>query len=56
MLTAAILVPAGFFLSVIGPNPARPGKMRSGVAGGRLAHRGGCDFGVVLLVAGIGAL
>jgi Ni,Fe-hydrogenase I cytochrome b subunit len=57
VLTAAILVPAGFFLSVLGPNPARPGKMLAAAWLGAASLTVGVVIsGVVLLVAGIGAL
>ncbi|MEE2033574.1 hypothetical protein [Rhodococcus chondri] len=57
VLTAAILVPLGFFLSVLGPNPARPGRMIAAVWFGAASLTAGLAVsGVAVLAEGIGAL
>nr|WP_206025069.1 hypothetical protein [Rhodococcus sp. 14C212] len=57
VLGSAILIPAGFFLSVLGPDPRRPGTMIASVWLGAAALVAGVTIsGVVVLGAGIGAL
>ncbi|MGX7730590.1 hypothetical protein ACWPOB_15150 [Rhodococcus sp. 2H158] len=57
VLGSAILIPAGFFLSVLGPDPRRPGAMIASVWLGAAALVAGVTIsGVVVLGAGIGAL
>lgn len=57
VLTSAILVPAGFFLSVLGANPARPGRMIASVWLGAASLTVGVVIsGVAVLAAGISAL
>ena len=54
VLLAAILMPAGFFLSVLGPNPARPNRMIASVwVGATLLIAGVLTSGVATLLAGI---
>ncbi|NLU84107.1 hypothetical protein [Rhodococcus sp. HNM0569] len=57
VLVAAILVPAGFFLSVLGHDPARPGRMIAAVWAGALSLTAGLVVaGVAVIVAGAGAM
>ncbi|WP_420752382.1 hypothetical protein [Rhodococcus sp. O3] len=57
VLTAAIFIPAGFFLSVLGPNPQRPGPMMASVWIGATSLVAGLVVsGVAVLAAGITAL
>ncbi|MFF3179768.1 MULTISPECIES: hypothetical protein [Rhodococcus] len=57
VLVAAILIPAGFFLSVLGPDPARPGPMFAAVRLGAVSLTAGVLIsGVAVLAAGIAAL
>ena len=57
VLGSAILIPAGFFLSVLGPDPRRPGAMIACVWLGAAALFAGVTIsGVVVLGAGLGAL
>lgn len=54
VLWAAILMPAGFFLSVIGRDPAKPNRLRYLiVAGGIALTIGLVSAGVALIAAGI---
>jgi hypothetical protein len=54
VLLAAILMPAGFFLSVLGRDPARPNGMITGVwLGASLLVTGVLISGVATLIAGI---
>ena len=50
VLYAAILMPAGFFLSVLGRDPARPNRLRY------LIHAGGVALVVGLSGAGVGLI
>ena len=50
VLYAAVLMPAGFFLSVIGRNPARPNRLRY------LIYLGAGALVVGLAAAGIGLI
>jgi hypothetical protein len=50
VLFAAILMPAGFFTSVIGTDPARPNKLIA------LVWAGAALLGIGLLAAGIGLI
>lgn len=55
VLWAAILMPAGFFLSVIGPDPAKPNRLRHLIAvGGVVLTIGLISSGIALIAAGIG--
>lgn len=57
VLGSAILIPAGFFLSVLGPDPRRPGAMIACVWLGAAALVAGVTIsGVVVLGAGLGVL
>ena len=57
VLAAAILMPAGFFLSVLGHNPTRPNRMIATVwLGAALLATGVLISGVTTLAAGIGRL
>jgi hypothetical protein len=57
VLLSAILIPAGFFLSVLGRNPARPGRMIASVwLGATLLVSGVLASGVATLMAGIDRL
>jgi hypothetical protein len=57
VLTAAILMPAGFFLSVLGQNPTRPNRMIASVwLGATLLVSGVLISGVTTLAAGINRL
>jgi hypothetical protein len=57
VLTAAILMPAGFFLSVLGQNPTRPNRMIATVwLGATLLVTGVLISGVTTLVAGLDRL
>lgn len=57
VLSAAIFVPAGFFLSVLGPDPQRPGPMIASVWVGATSLVAGLVIsGVAVLAAGIAAL
>lgn len=54
VLAAAILMPAGFFLSVVGRNPAQPNRMFLSVwLGAALLTAGVVTSGVATLIAGI---
>lgn len=54
VLLAAIMMPAGFFLSVLGRNPARPNRMIASVwLGATLLVAGVLTSGVATLIAGI---
>lgn len=54
VLVAAIMMPAGFFLSVLGRNPARPNRMIASVwLGATLLIAGVLTSGVATLIAGI---
>lgn len=54
VLLAAIMMPAGFFLSVLGRNPARPNRMIASVwLGATLLIAGVLTSGVATLIAGI---
>jgi len=54
VLLAAIMMPAGFFLSVLGRNPARPNRMIASVwVGATLLIAGVLTSGVATLLAGI---
>lgn len=56
VLWAAILMPAGFFLSVIGRDPAEPNRLRYLiVAGGIVLTVGLASAGIGLISAGIGS-
>ena len=50
VLYAAILMPAGFFLSVLGRDPARPNRLRY------LIYAGGVALVVGLAAAGVGLI
>lgn len=55
VLWAAILMPAGFFLSVIGRDPRKPNKLRYLIyAGGIVLTIGLISAGIALIAAGIG--
>lgn len=55
VLWAAILIPAGFFLSVTGRNPKKPNRLRYLiVAGGIVLTIGLISAGIALIGAGIG--
>ena len=55
VLWAAILMPAGFFLSVTGRNPTKPNRLRYLiVAGGIVLTIGLISAGIALIAAGIG--
>lgn len=55
VLWAAILMPAGFFLSVIGRDPARPNRLRYLIAaGGIVLTIGLAAAGIGLITAGLG--
>ena len=55
VLWAAILMPAGFFLSVTGRNPTKPNRLRYLiVAGGIVLTIGLISAGIALIGAGIG--
>jgi hypothetical protein len=57
VLVAAILMPAGFFLSVLGRNPARPNRMIMSVwLGATVLVCGVLVSGVATLIAGIDRL
>ncbi|MBH0123068.1 hypothetical protein ACWDUD_19690 [Rhodococcus sp. NPDC003382] len=57
VLTSAILIPAGFFLSVLGADPQRPGRMFTSVWAGAVSLVAGLVIsGVAVLAAGITAL
>jgi hypothetical protein len=57
VLVAAILMPVGFFLSVLGHNPARPNKMIASVWLGAIVLVAGLlTSGIAILVAGIDRL
>ncbi|MGX6508516.1 hypothetical protein [Rhodococcus sp. SJ-2] len=57
VLTSAILIPAGFFLSVLGADPTRPSRMMASVWLGAASLTVGVVIsGVAVLCAGIGAL
>lgn len=57
VLVAAILIPLGFFLSVLGPNPARPGRMIAAVWLGAASLTAGMVIsGVAVIAVGAGAL
>ena len=50
VLYAAVLMPAGFFLSVTGRNPDRPNRLRY------LIHLGAGALGIGLAAAGVGLI
>jgi hypothetical protein len=50
ILAAAVLMPAGFFLSVIGPDPARPGRAIG------LLWSGAAALAIGLISAGVGLI
>jgi hypothetical protein len=57
VLTAAIVMPAGFFLSVLGHNPTRPNRMIASVwLGATLLVTGVLISGVTTMVAGLDRL
>lgn len=57
VLWAAILMPAGFFLSVIGRDPVTPNRLRYLIyAGGVVLTIGLISAGIGLIAAGIGRL
>ncbi|MGV9746946.1 hypothetical protein ACWDTG_18835 [Rhodococcus zopfii] len=57
VLLAAIFVPAGFFLSVLGPDPQRPGPMIASVwIGAATLVAGLVISGVSVLAAGLAAV
>lgn len=57
VLASAILAPAGFFLSVLGANPTRPGRMMYSVWLGAASLTAGVVIsGVAVLAAGISAI
>lgn len=57
VLASAIVMPAGFFLSVLGRNPARPNRMIVSIwLGAALVVTGVLVSGVATLVAGIDRL
>jgi hypothetical protein len=57
VLVAAVLIPLGFFLSVLGPNPARPGRMIAAVWLGAASLTAGMVIsGVAVLAVGVGSL
>lgn len=57
VLLAAIMMPAGFFLSVLGRDPARPNRMIASVwLGATLLVAGVLASGVAILIAGIGRI
>ncbi|WP_241386492.1 hypothetical protein [Rhodococcus sp. CH91] len=57
VLGSAILIPAGFFLSVLGPEPERPGRMFVSVLLGAACLTAGVLIsGVAVLAAGLAAL
>ena len=57
VLTAAIFIPLGFFLSVLGTDPQRPGRMVASIwLGAACLVVGLVVSGVTVLVAGIGGL
>lgn len=54
VLAAAILMPLGFFLSVLGPNPTRPNRMTTSIwLGATLLVAGLLTSGITTLIAGI---
>ncbi|MBJ8339779.1 MULTISPECIES: hypothetical protein [Antrihabitans] len=57
VLTAAIFVPIGFFLSVLGHDPQKPGRMVAAIwIGAALLTVGLIISGVAVVVAGVSAL
>lgn len=57
VLWAAILMPAGFFLSVIGRDPAKPNRLRYLIAaGGIVLTIGLAAAGIGLIAAGAGRM
>ena len=57
VLVAAILIPAGFFLSVLGRDPQRPGRLIGLLwAGAAVLTLGLLTVGAALISTGIGAL
>lgn len=55
VLWAAILMPAGFFLSVIGQDPAKPNRLRYLIAaGGLVLTIGLLSAGIGLISVGVG--
>ncbi|MCX5041789.1 hypothetical protein OG921_01105 [Aldersonia sp. NBC_00410] len=57
VLCAAIFIPLGFFLSVLGTDPQRPGRMIASIwVGAACLVAGLLISGVAVLVAGIGGL
>ncbi|MFI5845392.1 hypothetical protein ACIA8K_37375 [Catenuloplanes sp. NPDC051500] len=57
VLAAAILIPAGFFLSVLGRDPQRPGRLIALLwAGAAVLALGLLAVGLALLITGVRAL
>ncbi len=57
VLWAAILMPAGFFLSVIGRDPEKPNRLRYLIYGGGIVLTVGLlSAGIALIAAGIGRI
>ncbi|WP_033345735.1 hypothetical protein [Catenuloplanes japonicus] len=57
VLTAAILIPAGFFLSVLGRDPQRPGRLIALLwAGAAVLALSLLAVGLALLITGVRAL
>lgn len=57
VLVAAILIPAGFFLSVLGSDPARPNRVVTVIwVGAGLLAAGVITSGVAILLAGVDRL
>ncbi|WP_305092526.1 hypothetical protein [Prescottella sp. R16] len=57
VLVAAILIPAGFFLSVLGRDPAAPGPMIASIAAGAVSLVAGLVIsGITVIAAGVTAL
>jgi hypothetical protein len=57
VLSAAIFIPAGFFLSVLGTDPQKPGRAMASVwVGAATLTAGLVVAGIVTISAGVGAL
>jgi hypothetical protein len=57
VLTAAIFIPAGFFLSVLGKDPQQPNRMIVSIwVGAATLTIGLLTSGIAVIVAGVGAL
>lgn len=57
VLVAAILIPAGFFLSVLGPDPEKPGPMVASIWLGAVCLVAGLVIsGITVISAGVSAL